>query len=182
MDCGIWAWFSGSTDVRYVAVTVSSMTPLRESQMVHRNWAISSIFFFQRLQGNAVLHQLTGLHGQPRGGIPRIQTYRGPRTHPLCRGTRAHPGYVGLALRPYPLTPRENVPRSAPLMITNPTIELAAGIKVVHEMPLVVQCGIVRIIVADSLRWKMLPTFVPGHTHCRGQHSILITPRATRKG
>ena len=49
-------------------------------------------------------------------------------------------------------------------------------------MPLVVQCGIVRIIVADSLRWKMLPTFVPGHTHCRGQHSILITPRATRKG
>ena len=51
-------------------------------------------------------------------------------------------------------------------MITNPTIEFAAGIKVVHEVPLIVQCGIVRIIVADSLRWKMLPTFVPGHTHC----------------
>ena len=117
-----------------------------------------------------------------RGGIPRIQTYRGPRTHPLCRGTRAHPGYVGLAEAVPTNPPRRNVLRSAPLMITNPTIELAAGIKVVHEMPLVVQCGIVRIIVADSLRWKMLPTFVPGHTHCRGQHSILITPRATRKG
>ena len=86
-------------------------------------------FFFQRLQGNAVLHQLTGLLGQPRGGIPGIQTYRGPRTHPLCRGTRAHPGYVGLAEAVPTNPPRRNVLRSAPLMITNPTIEFAAGDK-----------------------------------------------------
>ena len=98
-------------------------------------------------------------------------------------GDSRSPWLCGAQQMSYPLTPPDyTYPGSAPLMITNTTIEFAAGIKVVHEKPLVVQCGIVRIIVADSLRWKMLPTFVPGHTHCRGQHSILITPRATRKG